>query len=176
MVLYSLEPPSGMQREVGLLFAQLEDVRRRTRSVVAGMSTAVLDRRIDGAPHSIAAHLFHVAGMEYRWLHEVVLGEAIPESMGRELAAARLDADASRQLGGHDVVYYLGKLDEVRAQTESICWRLKDDDLAALRTHPLEGEPCTVRWILANLCDHEAHHRGEIQLMKRLVGSAGARP
>ena len=65
--------------------------------------------------------------------------------------------------------FYLGSLDEVRAATESACWDLADDTLETLRTNPTDGAQFSVRWILAHLCDHESHHRGQIQLLRRLL-------
>jgi uncharacterized damage-inducible protein DinB len=169
----TIAAPSGMDREVGLLFAQLEECRRRTRETVLGMSTADLDRRPPGVPHSIGAHLLHIAGLEHWWIQRVALQQEIEESLAHEFAPSQLDSTASRALRGHDVTYYLGKLDEVRARTEAACWRLRDDDLDLQRSSPRDGAGCTVRWILAHLCDHEAHHRGQIALLKRLV-SRGA--
>ncbi|MFG0316150.1 MAG: DinB family protein [Planctomycetota bacterium JB042] len=163
----SIEPPSGMGREVGLLFAALEECRRRTRDTVAGMSTADLDHRFDDDPHSIGAHLLHVAGVELEAVQRVVLGERVAESEERELAAGVLDSESSRALSGHDVGYYLGKLDEVRARTESACWSLKDDDLERESARPGAGRSVTLRWMLAHLADHEAHHRGEIASLRR---------
>ncbi len=169
----ALEPPSGMEHEVGLLFAQLEETRRRTRELVLGMSTADLDRRAPGYPHSVAAHVFHIAAVEYWWMRHVVLGEGIPADVDREFAAALLDSPASRELSGRDAGYYLGKLDEVRAHTEAACWKLRDADLDRERTDPRDGARATVRWILCHIADHEAQHRGHVQILLQLA--AGAR-
>lgn len=168
----TLEPPAGMSREVGLLFAALEESRRRTRDAVHGMSTADLDRRFDDDPHSVGAHLLHVAAVEFDLVHRLILGDRGAESEEREFAAGALDQEASSALRGHGLEYYLAKLDEVRARTEAACWSLKDDDLERERPWPGADRSSTLRYALAHLADHEAHHRGEIAVLRRRLGSA----
>ncbi len=167
----TVEPPTGMKREVGLLFAALEEARRRTRDVVTGLATDTLDARLAEWHVSIGVLLLHIAGVELWWVRRVVLGEELPASVEREFAAARLDSEEARTLAGHELSWYLGKLDEVRAQTESACWTLKDDDLEVARHDPASGAEYTTRWILSHLSDHEAQHRGQISLTKRLLAA-----
>lgn len=162
----TLSPPSGMQREVGLLFAQLEEVRRRTRDEVLRMSSKDLDRRVAGYDHSIGVHLLHIAGAEYFWIYHVVEGRPIPDWVQKEYGPGDLDGEASRSHRGHHADFYLGKLHEVRAVTEALCWRLQDAALDDLRA--AFGRDQSLRWILFHLAEHEAHHLGQVLLLKRL--------
>lgn len=165
----TLVPPTGMGREVGLLFAQLEEARARTRTAVHGISTADLDAELPGSPYTIGMLLFHVAGVEYWWMHRVLCGEEIEPGVEKEFAPARLDSADALKLRGHDVGYYLGVLDEVRAKTESVCWRLPDEALERECYSPEDGKRYSGRYVLAHLCDHEAEHRGALLLLKRLI-------
>ena len=53
--------PAGMDREVGLLFAQLEFVRRDTREAPSGLSTEVLDASPPGAARTPGSGATRVA-------------------------------------------------------------------------------------------------------------------
>jgi uncharacterized damage-inducible protein DinB len=167
-----LQPPAGMSREVGLLFAQLEFARRRTRELVTGMSEEQLDARDEGVPNSIGQLLFHIAGVEIYLIHRMILAEGLSDALVRAYAPLRLDSDASRALAARDLGFYLSRLDEVRARTEAACWKLTDDDLERVCIHPEDGARWTVRYTLAHLADHEAEHRGQIAMRRRQVGAA----
>lgn len=163
-----LEPPSGMERDVGALFAQLEEVRAETRRAVLDMSIKDLDRRVPGCPHSIGVLLLHIAAVETWWTHQVPSGDLASGGTVPEAGAGDLDSEAASGHGGHHADYYLARLDEVRAETESLCWKLKDAQLEQVSLQR-EGEPPrTTRWILFHLAEHEAHHRGQALLLKRL--------
>jgi len=158
-----------MDRDIGFLFAQLEQVRRDTREALAGLPTEMLDAKPPGAANSIGELAYHIAGIEEFWLRAVVLGEIEFDAVKRDFETSRLGTVACHALRGHGIDFYLAKLDEVRARTESLCWSQKDDKLdAACRALP-DGTIVTTRWVFANLVDHESHHRGQIELLKRLV-------
>lgn len=169
-----LRVPPGIGREVGHLFAALEETRRRTREAVHGMATELLDARLDGFPNRIGALLFHVAGIENWFVDRVLLQRPRSELERNEFAAADLGAPEAAALVGHDVAYYLAILDEVRAQTESACWSLKDDALDAAVTVAEADLVASPRYALSFLIDHEAHHRGQIELLKRATGASRA--
>lgn len=157
-----IEAPAGMQEEIGRLYAHLELARERTRAVMTGLSTEMLDARGGAREFSIANHLFHIAGIEFHFIHHVMRGDPKGDGAKSGFAAADLRSDAAFDLKGHDLGFYLGKLDEVRARTEAACWELKDEDLDTERDDPWVERRCTVRWIFAHLADHEAEHRGII--------------
>ncbi len=166
----SLATPAGMHHEVGLLFALLELTRKQTRDLILGMSTADLDARVRGVPYSIANLLLHIAGVELHWVRRVLAGDEIDAGTREEFAGGDLGSIAAEQLKAKDAAYYLGVLDGVRAQTEAVCWKLKDHDLGVEKDDGRGGR-CSVRWILGHLVDHEAHHRGQIRLIARLAGA-----
>jgi len=163
--------PTGMAPGVGNLFAALEETRRQTRNAVAGISTSLLDARHPDLRHRIGALLFHIAGTENKWIDRALLRRPLSELERDEFRAADLDSSEADELVGHGLEFYLGVLDEVRAKTESACWSLKDDLLDIAVEAPEHDSVVTPRLALTALCDHEAHHRGQIELLKRIVRS-----
>lgn len=167
----NLSAPTGMSHGVGLLFASLEETRRKTRAVVNGLSTERLDATLPGVRHRIGALLFHIAGTEQWFVNRVVKQREASDLDQLEFAAADLSSAAADDLLGHGVEFYLGVLDEVRAKTESACWELKDDALDTPIEVPERQLVASPRYVLSFLCDHEAHHRGQIALLKRAIQS-----
>ena len=137
------------------------------RETLAGLSTATLDGQVPGFPNTIGEIVVHVAGDEEFWIRAVVRGDMSYLDADRDLAGARLGSDASHAHRGHAIDFYLAKLDEVRAKTESTCWSLEDAKLD-LPCRPLpDGARPTPRYVLARLIEHEAHHRGQIAILRR---------
>lgn len=163
--------PTGMSPGVGYLFAALEETRRRTREAVSGITTSLLDARHPDVPHRVGSLLFHIAGAENCWVDQALLQRPLSELEQSEFRAADLDSPQADRLIGHGVEFYFGVLDEVRAKTESACWSLKDDQLDTPVEVPERKTIVTPRFALAFLCDHEAHHRGQIELLKRFARS-----
>jgi uncharacterized damage-inducible protein DinB len=70
--------------------------------------------------------------------------------------------------------YFIEKLDAVRDETRRILAGLTDDDLSRAIV-PLDdaneanSPQYTIEWILYHLMEHEAHHKGQIAVMKRLL-------
>ncbi len=168
----SIDSPAGMDREVGLLFAQLELVRKETRSAIDGMPNAYLDVALPGYENTISQLLYHIAGVELFWLQVVVLGAVTLAEANAELKPARLGTAESRALAGRPFEFYAAKLDEVRAKTEAAFWKLKDEALDTDCKIPLnDGTRATPRWAITHLMEHEAHHRGQIALLRKWLAS-----
>lgn len=172
-----IDPPPGMDREVGILFAYLEQARLLTRDSIAGLSQATLDATRPAFPNSIGKLIAHIAAAEFHWIHRVALGEPGIQSANPTWNDAPLDGPAFAALHGHDIAFYLALLDEARAKTEAACWRLENGDLELEREvrHRGPGHTCTIRYAFWRLIDHEAHHRGQIDMLLGALEREGNR-
>ena len=166
--LVSLEHRAGLSPRIASYYAQLEDVRRETKRYVEGLSPPKLSWSPHSTVESIGTQLLHIAGVERSWIGEDI--ERRP--MGEEWALAFPLRVNLPQVEGEPLEYFLEKLDAVREETRHTLSRLTDDDLAreirTLDSGP-DADSYTIEWILYHLIEHEAHHRGQIALMKRLL-------
>jgi len=164
----AVSPLEGYSPTIGSWLWQLEDVRRRTLEYVDGLDEEQLAWTPDARVESIGTLLLHIAAVERSWI-----GEDIDRRpMGEEWAPAfpihlRID-----QVRGQPLRFFIDKLDEVRRETRSVLAALNDGDLSRsvvpLDPGGSEGS-FSIEWILYHLVEHEAHHRGQISLLKRLL-------
>ena len=166
--LVTIASAPGLAPRVGLYFAQLEDVRAETKRYVAGLTPEKLSWTPHSTVESIGTQLLHIAGVERSWIGEDIEGRA----MGQEWALAFPLRVKMQQVQGEPLEFFLEKLDSVREETRAALSRLSDSDLhRPIQTldAPPEADRFTVEWILYHLVEHEAHHRGQIALLRRLL-------
>jgi len=100
----------------------------------------------------------HLASIERYMYAETVAGRPSRyQGCGRELA------------DGYDAV--LEYLDRLDAEARGIIGALQDADLQRKCETPAGAPITTWKWLRA-MCEHEAHHRGQIYLMLGILGVA----
>ncbi len=159
-----LVAPGGMHPRLALLFAQMEDVRGHFKSKAEGMSVEELDRNVVDGFLSPGKLLAHSAGAEEWWVKSLLQGDSnwIQDPETEEVMGG----------GGKTVEEIFAYMDEVREHTRKVLETFDEDALA--REFPYEGEEgarytFTVEWVLHHLVEHEAHHRGQFMVLKRLA-------
>ena len=165
-----LQPVPEYPPRLGLFLAQMEDVRRSTRRYIEGLSPEQLSWHPNPKVESIGTLLLHIAAVEYSW----ILEDIFKRPMGVEWEIAFPIRRGIPQVTGQPLLYFVDKLDTVRGEVCSALANLADADLDRVIIPQDAGNPAlethsyTIRWILHHLIDHEAHHRGQIAVMKRL--------
>lgn len=168
-----IAPAPGFDPRIGLYFAMLEDVRERTKRYVEGLSQRQLEWYPNPKVESTGTLLVHIAAVELSWIQEDIMRQP----MGEEWKAGfpiRFDIP---QIADESLEYYIGLLDSTRAVTRDVLAGLTDADLPrAVVSLDDEENPdarqYTIEWILYHLVEHEAHHKGQIAVMKRLLPDA----
>ncbi len=163
----TIEALEGSDPEIGRWLAALDDTRHLTKESLQDLRQEVLDWVPPQGENSIGTILYHIAAIELDWLFADVFQEpepwptAVMEHFG---VAVRDDQGHLSMLRGALLVHHLDRLDLVRARL-----------LAAYRAMPLQEfrrarslpqYEVTPEWVIHHLIQHEAEHRGHIQMLR----------
>ncbi len=166
-----IKPAPGYPPQIGFLLAQLEDIREDTKRYTRDLTPSQLSWHPNLKVESIGTLLLHIAAVEWSWIFE----DIFKRPMGPEWEIAFPIRVGKPQVSGEPLDFYLAKLDAVRAEIKTGLATLTDADLDREIISPDQSgssppvHSYTIRWILYHLAEHEAHHRGQIAVMKRLL-------
>lgn len=158
----------GYPPEIGRPLWMMEDTRRRTREVLAGVAASSIDWCATEQDNRIGTLLYHIAAIELDWLFAEVLEQEFPADM-----VARFPYDVRDEQGRLTVVTgialeeHLNRLAAVRATLLAAFRGISVEDFR--RPRHLADYDVTPEWVLHHLMQHEAGHRGEIGEMRRLA-------
>ena len=159
----------GFSREIGYYLAAWERARSQTRKLLKDLTPEEIARRVLPNIHSIGALALHLGEAEFYWMQFVVAKkEAADENKKFSHWCDTLETDFDK---GYTAQYCLDKMDAISRMTREFLSGKTDDDLEALYLRDDFGEPMelSLRSILQRMVDHEAHHRGQMALIKRLL-------
>jgi uncharacterized damage-inducible protein DinB len=149
----------------------LEDTRRRTKEAVADITQDVLDWTPPAGGNTIGTLLYHLALIEADYLAIDVLGyDRYPDDLAALLPVPDRDA-AGRLMVVTDVELseHLARLDHVRQRVLDTFAVMTEEQLAQPRHVSAGNYEISPAWTLHHLMQHEAHHRGEIGIWRRLA-------
>jgi uncharacterized protein DUF664 len=174
-----LGPKPGYSPQVGTLVSMLTWMREANGVITAtkGLTEADLDHLFDANANSIGALMLHLAATETYYQMNTFDGmkwDSWSKSIKEKWDPAMGLGDAGRKtIKGHDRDYYLNILQETRAK--SLAEFKKRDDawlMSVDKDFPFPWGPPNnyCKWF--HVCEHEAHHTGQIALLrKRLPGA-----
>jgi uncharacterized damage-inducible protein DinB len=143
-------------RSVTQFLEYWDSLRGRTRRVVACIPPGHLEWSHREGAFTLGDLVRHLATIERYMYAETVAGRPSRyPGCGRELAD-----------GYEAVVEYFERLD---AEAKAILGALRDTDLERKCQTPAGIAITTWKWLRA-MCEHEAHHRGQIYLMLGMLG------
>jgi len=172
-----LGPRAGYSPQVGSFVSMFTWMREQNGVLrtTEGLSQADLDVLFDKNANTIGALMLHLAATETYYQMNTFGGmkwDSWSDDVKKKWDAAMNLGDAGRQtIKGHDRAYYVDILHEVREKTLSE-FRKRDDAwmLAADKTFPWGPTNNLCKWF--HVTEHEAHHTGQIALLrKRLPGA-----
>ena len=172
-----LGPMPGYSPMIGTFVSQLTWMREGNGVLRAtqGLSQTDLDVLFDASANTIGALMLHLAATEvYYGMHtfEGMKWDSWPDEVKKKWDPAMDLGDAGRKtIKGHDRDYYVGILHETREKTLA-GFRKKDDAwlMAVDKDWPWGPTNNLCKWF--HVCEHEAHHTGQIAMLrKRLPGA-----
>jgi uncharacterized damage-inducible protein DinB len=172
-----LGPLPGYSPQIGTFVSQLTWMREMNGVLRAtkGLSQADLDVLFDPNANTIGALMLHLAATETYYQMNTFDGmkwDSGSSDIKKKWDPAMDLGDAGRKtIKGHDRDYYVGILQEVREKTLAE-FRKKDDAwlMAADKQWPWGPTNNLCTWF--HVCEHEAHHTGQIAMLKKRLPGA----
>ena len=156
----------GFTPQIGRLVSMMNYVRSTTLSAVAGLGVSELDYLHDPQSNSIGALLSHIAAAEVGYQAATFLERGLDEEEKQEWGAALdLGESARREIRGHELDYYVGRLERVRATTLVELGRRTDQWLEE-RTSSAGGREVNNYFKWFHVFGHEINHRGQIRWLR----------
>ena len=172
-----LGPKPGYSLQVGWLVSMLTWMREANGVITStkGLTKADVDYLIDRNANTIGALMLHLAATETYYQFNTFDGkkwDTWPDSVKQQWDPAMNLGDGGRKtIKGHDRDYYLNILQETRAK--SLAEFSKRDDawlMVVDKDWPWGPTNNYCKWF--HVCEHEAHHSGQIALLRKRIPGA----
>ncbi len=170
--LYMIGPRKGYSPAVGTLLSTMTMMRTWVIDNVKDLTMEELDFQLDDKSNSIGAMLLHLAATErYYQLNTFEDKEWGSWSQAEKDIwdlPMNLGEEGRKQIKGHDIDYYLSKLEEVREVTKKEF--AKRDDKWLMKSESFFGNQPTnnhCKWF--HVCEHESNHNGQIKFLKKRI-------
>ena len=149
----ALLPPGGYANAVGTWLAALDNGLAELKTRALRFSPEHWTAKVAPTVRSPAEIAIHAGDVEAKWVHVGIGGRVAPPPPAAS--------------AGRDAI--LAYVDGVRATSAAILKPLVERDLDTLRVIPGKEGKTTVRRALAELLEHQAHHRGQLGMLARLL-------
>ncbi|HEX8736082.1 MAG TPA: DinB family protein [Pyrinomonadaceae bacterium] len=167
----TLEPFDGFSREIGFYLSAWEKTRAELREIAADLSSGELSQRLTPEAHQIGALILHLGESEAGWIHAIIAGKELNDEEKRFVHwCDTTETDFAGK--GYSARDCIEKIDKISEMSRAILAKFADEDLEKLFGYErASGEQVEVslRWVLHHLIDHEANHKGQISMLKRLL-------
>jgi len=158
---------SKTEGTISFLLGQMADVRRLLLEQIEGLTQEELDFSPDiNKFETIGTLLFHIADVENSWMFEFVDGQELDFEEWKYAFPLRQKLDP-RQKTGKSLAYYLEILEKTRAAVVQRVRQFSSEEATRMFFHPAQQASYSLEWVLHHNQQHESHHIGQINLLKR---------
>jgi uncharacterized damage-inducible protein DinB len=149
----------------------MEEVRNQVNVAVKNLPDDVIGKPAFLGAHSIGGLVLHIGEAEWFFMQMVVSGHQLTEEDSKQPYWDVLDDLERVARAGYTAEFCLKEIEKIRNQTRDVLFTYNDKDLERIITFERHGETTeyNLRWILHHLIDHEAQHKGQIFMLKRLM-------
>jgi uncharacterized damage-inducible protein DinB len=158
--------PIAADPEVGRWLAALEEVRRDTLQVVAGIPEEAVDRDPGDGGDSVGTTLYHVVLIEIDWVFTDVLDREADVDRDLFPFEDRVADGRLMPVTGESLGHHLDRLAKARARVL--------DELGGMtaaefhRPRSRERYDVSAAWVVFHLIDHEVEHRVRLSALRDL--------
>ncbi len=165
-----LEPLAGVSKDIGFYLSGMEEIRAQLRKSVSDLIAEELARRITPNAHQIGALILHLGETESWWIHSIVAEKELDEE-AKKFAHWDDTTETDFAEKGYRAKVCIERIDEISRMSREILAEFGDEDLEKLFGFDEKDKRIEVslRWVLHHLLDHEAPHKGQIMMLKRLL-------
>lgn len=157
----------GFTPQMGRLVSMMNYARHTTLTAVAGLGVDELDYLHDPQSNSIGALLSHIAASETGYQAATFYARGLNAEEKQEWGVAiDLGERASREIRGHQLDYYLSRLEQVRAKTLAELGQRQDQWLEE-QTSFRSGQKINNYFKWFHVLEHELHHGGQIRWLRK---------
>jgi uncharacterized damage-inducible protein DinB len=157
----------GFTPQIGRLVSMMNYARHTTLTAVAGLGVDELDYVPDPQSNSIGALLSHIAASEIGYQAATFYARDLNAEEKQEWGPAiDLGGRASRDIRGHQLDYYLSRLEQIRAKTLAELGQRQDQWLEE-QTSFRGGQKINNHFKWFHVLEHELNHGGQIRWLGR---------
>ena len=165
--LYLIGKVPGFTEQMAHLVSMLNYVRHSTLSAVENLTVTELDYLSDPESNSISALLLHIAAAEAGYQAATFFNRQLNAEERNEWDTALVLGNKARQeIRGHNLQYYLEKLDSVRKITLAEL-AIRDDKWLLEQTTFGDNNKINNYFKWFHVLTHEVNHRGQIRTLIR---------
>jgi len=166
-----LTPHPGLATGIGYYLSGMEEVRNQLNVAVKPIPDDLIGKPAFLGAHSIGGLALHIGEAEWFWMQMVVSGHQLTEEDKSAPYWDVLDDLERVSRTGYTAEFCLREIEKIRNQTRDVLFSYNDKDLERIISFTRKGETTeyNLRWILHHLIDHEAQHKGQIFMLKRLM-------
>jgi uncharacterized damage-inducible protein DinB len=166
-----LTPHPGLSTGIGYYLSGMEEVRRQLVDAVKDIPDNMIGKPAFLGAHSIGGLVLHIGEAEWFWMQMVVSGRQLTDEIRKAPYWDILDDVDAVARNRYTAAFCLQEIEKIRNQTRDVLFSYNDKDLERIITFERPDKPAehNLRWILHHLIDHEAQHKGQILMLKRLM-------
>lgn len=165
-----LEPLAGFSGELSFYLSALKGARDRLREIVSDLTQEELAARAFPGTHQIGNLILHLGETEASWIQRIIDGAEPDEEMKKfSHWCDTTERDFAEK--DYSALECLERIGKIRAKSMELFATFTDADLDKFFGYQWNGKSVefTLRWFLNNHLDHEAVHRGQISMLKRIL-------
>lgn len=168
----TIDPYPDFPEQIGFYLSGMEEVREQLRIAIKDLSREEISAKYAPETHSIGQLILHNAEAEWWWIQCVVAERKLDEQEAKAEAHWDVLLDEDFADRNYSAAFCIGEIDRVSKLTKLKLTELTDNDLGRYfgwdKADGTRTEK-SLRWILHHLIDHEAQHKGQILMLKRLI-------
>jgi len=161
----------GLATNIGYYLSGMEEVRGQLNAAVRTIPDDLIGKPAFLGAHSIGGLVLHIGEAEWFWMKMLVSGHELTEEVKNSPYWDILDDLERVARNGYTAEFCLSEIEKIRNQTRDVLFSYNDKDLERIITFERKGQATeyNLRYILHHLVDHEAQHKGQIFMLKRLM-------